>query len=251
MVKDYPGEQWKIIQLDFEYSNNSRMEVSNFGRLRSFHKLSNGNLVNGSMVNGYRIIRMKFFKAREEKMVTEMEHLKQRISNKGKQLKALKENKESKALIEETSTQLADLKKSLTRKVKADVKKRTIYFQPLVHRLVATYFLKKPSTEQTIVGHLDYNKLNNRAYNLKWMTPEENYAHQKKAPGLAEAKRELRYKRVPGSTTKLTETKVMLLKKLLNQNKPIRQLVKQFKITDTQIIRIKKGINWGDIPAAP
>ncbi len=42
----------------------------------------------------------------------------------------------------------------------------------------------------------------------------------------------------------------MLLKKLLNQGKPIKQLVKQFKVTDTQIFRIKRGENWADIEAA-
>jgi uncharacterized protein YerC len=42
----------------------------------------------------------------------------------------------------------------------------------------------------------------------------------------------------------------MLLKKMLNQGKPMRTLVKQFKVTDTQILRIKRGENWGDIEAA-
>jgi hypothetical protein len=30
----------------------------------------------------------------------------------------------------------------------------------------------------------------------------------------------------------------------------MKQLVKQFKITDTQIFRIKRGENWTDIQAA-
>jgi hypothetical protein len=42
----------------------------------------------------------------------------------------------------------------------------------------------------------------------------------------------------------------MLLKKLLNEGKPMKQLVKQFKITDTQILRIKRGENWSNVPAA-
>jgi hypothetical protein len=42
----------------------------------------------------------------------------------------------------------------------------------------------------------------------------------------------------------------MLLKKLLNQGRPMRMLVKQFKITDTQILRIKRGENWADVQAA-
>lgn len=33
----------------------------------------------------------------------------------------------------------------------------------------------------------------------------------------------------------------MLMKKLINQGKPMKQLVRQFKVTDTQIFRIKRG----------
>jgi hypothetical protein len=43
----------------------------------------------------------------------------------------------------------------------------------------------------------------------------------------------------------------MLLKKLLNEGKPMKQLIKQFKITDTQILRIKRGENWSSVAAAP
>ena len=42
----------------------------------------------------------------------------------------------------------------------------------------------------------------------------------------------------------------MLMKKLINQGKPMKQLVKLFKVTDTQILRIKRGENWADIKAA-
>jgi Mor family transcriptional regulator len=41
----------------------------------------------------------------------------------------------------------------------------------------------------------------------------------------------------------------MLLKKLLNEGKPIKQLVKLFKVSDTQIFRIKRGENWANIQA--
>jgi uncharacterized protein with PhoU and TrkA domain len=42
----------------------------------------------------------------------------------------------------------------------------------------------------------------------------------------------------------------MLLKKLLNEGKPMKQLVKVSKETDTQIIRIKRGETWADGPAS-
>ena len=80
------------------------------------------------------------------------------------------------------------------------------------------------------------------------MTPDENYAHQQDSPHVIAEKKDRRNEKSRNS--KLTVTKVMLLKKLLNQGKPIRTLVKQFKVTDTQILRIKRGENWGDIKAA-
>jgi hypothetical protein len=115
---------------------------------------------------------------------------------------------------------------------------------------VAQYFLRKPTAKQTIVAHLDFNKLNNKAGNLKWMTPDENYAHQKMSPFVIKEKKDRKLHRKENSTFKLTITKVMLLKKLLNQGKTVGQLAKQFKVTNTQVYRIKRGENWGDIAAA-
>ena len=83
------------------------------------------------------------------------------------------------------------------------------------------------------------------------MTAEENYAHQQNSPYVIKEKQERRLRRKEISrATKLTVTKVMLLKKMINLGKPMKQLVKQFKVTDTQIYRIKRGENWADIEAA-
>ena len=49
---------------------------------------------------------------------------------------------------------------------------------------------------------------------------------------------------------KLSTTKVMLMKKLINEGKENKQLVKIFKVSETQIIRIRKGENWGGVEAA-
>ncbi len=144
-----------------------------------------------------------------------------------------------------------DKNRSLSKKFRDDLKARTINYHSLIHRLVADYYLRKPGANQTIVAHLDHNKLNNRDFNLKWMSPEENYEHQKSSPHVIQEKKDRRFRRKENSkATKLTVTKVMLLKKLLNEGKPMKQLVRQFKVTDTQILRIKRGENWSDIKAA-
>lgn len=251
MKQNHFGENWKAIEFDFEFTNDCRIEVSNFGRIRTFNKVSDGNIISGSMINGYRIIRLKLYKPREEKTQKRLDYLQQQVFKLARSLKALKENNESKKTISETTDLLTSLKKSLSKKFQKNLKERTINYHSLIHRLVADYFLTKPRVNQTIVAHLDFEKLNNRAGNLKWMTAEENYAHQQNSPYVIKEKQERRLRRKEISrATKLTVTKVMLLKKMINLGKPMKQLVKQFKVTDTQIYRIKRGENWADIEAA-
>jgi len=251
MTKDYTGEQWKALKFDFEFTNEGRIEVSNFGRLRTFNKISDGNLVNGSLINGYRILRLKLYKPRDGKIQNKLDYLQQQVFKLTKKIKALKDSNEDEKVIAGTTELLNTLKKNLSEKFRNDLKERTVNYHSLVHRLVAYYFLKKPTANQTIVGHIDHDKLNNRASNLKWMTPEENYEHQKNSPRVIQEKQDRRYRRKESSrATKLTVTKVMLLKKLINQGKPMKQLVRQFKVTDTQIFRIKRGENWADVEAA-
>lgn len=251
MTKDYPGEIWKSVCFDFKRSNEFILEVSNYGRIRTFHKTSNGNVINGSLINGYRIVRLKFFKDRDKETNQRLDFLHNQILKLANILKGLKLNNENKKAIEETEQLLDSLKKNLKKKRLNDTKKRTIHYHSLIHRLVADYFLEKPSDEYTVVAHLDYNKFNNNVSNLKWMKPEENYAHQKGSPLVIQEKSERKFKKKDiTKVAKLTVTKVMLLKKLLNEGKPIKMLVKQFKVTDTQILRIKRGENWGDVEAA-
>ena len=251
MAKDYPGEQWKTVRFDFEFTNTFRIEVSNFGRLRTFNKISNGNIIKGSMINGYRIVRLKLYRPRDEKTQVKLNYLQQQVFKLARKLKSQINDGESKQVITETTLLLETLKKNLSKKFQKDLKDRTINYHSLIHRLVAEYFLPPPKAKQIIVAHLDHNKLNNKASNLKWMTAEENYEHQKSSPYvIADKKQRQERQQSNPNRAKLTVTKVMLLKKLLNQGKPIRQLVKLFKVSDMQIIRIKRGENWSNIPPA-
>lgn len=249
MTKNYPGEVWKEVKFDFEFANEYRLNISNFGRVKTFHKYSNGNILQGSMVNGYRIIRLKFFKPRDAQTQVTITQYQQKIIELNKKIKLQQQNNEAGDAVEVSINLLNDLKKKLSKQYKIDEKKRIIHYHSLIHKLVAEYFCRKPSDEHTIVAHLDFDKLNNRSSNLKWMTRKENFGHQQKSPFVIAVKSS-RKTLTNTAVAKLTVTKVMLLKKMLNQCKPMRTLVKQFKITNTQILRIKRGENWADIPAA-
>ena len=255
MVKNnssYFGEKWKNVDFPFDHTNVYRLEISNLGRVRSFNKQSDGNILSGSITEGYKIIRLKFFKPSEPTVIKKTENLQKQIARVLKEIKHLKEIDESVLVIKQHEVELKKHKTAYSKHLAQNTKARTIHYHALIHRLVADYFLATHSAKKTIVAHLDYNKLNNDVKNLRWMTPEENYAHQSNSPFVIEEKqRRILYGGSFSKKYKLTVTKVMLLKKMLNEGrKTVTQLSKQFKVSDMQIIRIRRGENWSSVPAA-
>jgi hypothetical protein len=250
MDTNYISERWKAVEIDIVRTSINRIEVSSHGRIRSFNRISDGNILEGSLINGYKIIRLKFFVDRDADTERKFLYHQKQIAKLTAKVRLMKAHKENKLIIKEATTLLENLRTNHKKKLALDWKERAINYHSLVHRLVATYFLKKPTEKQTIVAHLDYEKLNNKAGNLKWMTPAENIEHQRNSPYVLADKEKKRTVKNNG-IIKLTVTKVMLLKKLLNEGKEINALAKQFRVSGTQILRIKKGENWGDIPAAP
>ena len=246
------GEKWKNVAFPFEHVNNYRLEVSNLGRVRSFNKISDGNILSGSITEGYKIIRLKFFKPVDPEALKRIELLLKKIASISKRIKLLKANGEDIATLNQLQLELKKLKVIYSKFLAQTTKARTIHYHALIHRLVADYFIPAHSAKKTIVAHLDFDKLNNGVKNLQWMTPEENYAHQKNSPFvIKEKERRIVYGSTASYTNKLTVTKVMLLKKMLNEGrKTVTQLAKQFKVSDMQIIRIRRGENWSSIPAA-
>ena len=110
-----------------------------------------------------------------------------------------------------------------------------------VHKLVAQTFLEKDSELQKYVIHLDYNKENNFFRNLKWVTKQTMFEHQKLNPN---------YVRGQIYNAKLTETEVIRLKKKLKRGKnKLYKVAKEFGITHTQLNRIRSGKNWGHVRA--
>lgn len=51
------------------------------------------------------------------------------------------------------------------------------YKKYFVHRLVAKLFVDGETEEKNIVNHIDGNKMNNKYYNLEWVTRSENDLH--------------------------------------------------------------------------
>jgi hypothetical protein len=155
---------------------------------------------------------------------------KYQVSNFGR-IKSFKIDKENGVIINGSS-----LKGYRILNVKLENNKRTTKY---IHKLVAESFIPKDSDKQEHVIHLDFNKTNNHISNLKWVTKETMFAHQKINPN---------YKRGVINYSKLSETDVIRLKKKLARGKnKLYKLAKEFGITHTQLNRIRKGENWGHV----
>lgn len=109
-----------------------------------------------------------------------------------------------------------------------------------VHKLVAEGFLDRKEDELYVI-HLNYDKKDNRVENLKWATKREKEVHQYTNPEYVNKVHKPR-------TAKLTETRVKLLKRKLNdpnRKTRLKMIAKQFGVSEMQLHRIKTGENWG------
>lgn len=108
-----------------------------------------------------------------------------------------------------------------------------------VHKIIAELFLEKPGDDEIDqIIHLDHDKFNNEASNLRWVTKKESWAHQKLAP----------YYKPPKKGRKLTPDRVRLIKKKILEGKTKQSLLaKQFGLSEMGIYRIKTGKLWADI----
>ena len=130
-------------------------------------------------------------------------------------------------------------------------KVKDAYLAFLFHRLVAEYFLKQRSPEHDFVIHLNYEKKDNRAKNLRWATKEEVAKHNLQNPvNIAARKRITEHPEEYARPRKLTIPQVIQIKKqLANPARKLtyKQIASKYGISEMAVTRMKRGENWGYI----
>lgn len=124
--------------------------------------------------------------------------------------------------------------------------KGTIY----LHREIAKLFGKKPTPRHKYVIHINHNKTDNKASNLKWATLEEMATHQQKSPQKIAYKKLQKERSAMQKGLKLTPTQVRTIKKIIEDPKrriTYRQLAKKYNVSEMTLYRIKSGENWGAV----
>jgi hypothetical protein len=115
-----------------------------------------------------------------------------------------------------------------------------------IHKEVAKAFVKKPSSRHSLIIRKDHDYLNNKADNLKWVTPEEHKKHVTFSPNavLSRKKRAI----IESKTAKVFDEKtVRQVKKLIWDPKrklTFKQIAEKFDVSEMQIYRIKSGELW-------
>lgn len=115
-----------------------------------------------------------------------------------------------------------------------------------VHRLVADAFLRQPTPKHKFVIHLDHNKSNNHASNLKWTTLEQQVEHRKSSPAVKRAIKE-RVLQDGDYSKVLTEGKVRKMKTEIfdpKRKRTLKQIANAYGVSEMNVYRIKSGEFW-------
>lgn len=115
-----------------------------------------------------------------------------------------------------------------------------------VHKVVAKAFLKEEEGKKFVI-HKNHDLIDNEISNLKYVNQKELTIHQRSNPKRIIADKN---KRKNAANYKLTETQVMRIKKKINdpnRKTRMRLIAKEFGVTTMQLYRIKSGENWGHV----
>lgn len=125
------------------------------------------------------------------------------------------------------------------------------FIAQLLHRVVAQYFLRKPKADQKQVIHLNHDKKDNRATNLRWATKEEVSEHSKNSPAvIAYRKKARENKPFIKQGPKLNITQVKQIKRMLQDKErkyTYKKIASKYGISEMAITRINRGENWGHV----
>lgn len=119
----------------------------------------------------------------------------------------------------------------------------------MVHRMVALSFLKPNNKYETSVIHINHDKQNNKASNLKWASPKDVTAHNYNSEAMQHAFVKMAQNFIDakkGKKLKLAE--VIQIKKLLANPKrtlTYPKIAEKYGVSERAISRIKSGENWG------
>lgn len=257
----YDTEKWANVEMSEFFSSKFILEVSNYGIVRKTDITTNEVVIlKQFLTEGYPQSKFTILEKQTEKEVIYYNESRKKILDLKNEIKELLLKSELTELeiqlksdivstIENKQFELDKITKSYKSKYRKSEKNRKKSFSNLVHRLVALHFVEKKTEDHNLVAHLDYDKLNNHHSNLKWMTRAENVQHQLGSPFVVKSKiKALNSGRVTRS--KLTTSQVSILKKRMNEGISLRELAKRYPITETQLLRIKRGENWAKVPAA-
>lgn len=114
---------------------------------------------------------------------------------------------------------------------------RKMYY---IHHLIAKGFCKKNNPKQIVVMHLDWNKMNNAAKNLKWAQPQE--AFQRTAQ---QNQKLIKTNQRKMLNAKLNRNQVITIKKALKNGSRQIDVANKFGVSEMQISRIARGQSWG------
>lgn len=106
-----------------------------------------------------------------------------------------------------------------------------------VHQVVAITWHGDKRSDGYCVNHKNGNRKDNHKNNLEWLTPADNERHARRVLG----------KRCIGekaSRSKLKSYQIPMIKDMVSGGLCHRIVAKQFDISQSQISRICRGVNW-------
>lgn len=110
-----------------------------------------------------------------------------------------------------------------------------------IHRLLMLTFCPIENSENLQVNHIDGNKQNNNINNLEWCTSYENVQHAIRI-GLTQHPKGNEH-----PCSKINDSDAHEICKLIDQNVPVKDIIKKLNVTRSTVANIKRGFTWKEV----